>query len=324
MSLSDPPRRALLGLLSPAGPRARLLILTFHQVLAEPDPLHRSTPHVRAFAEQMQWLKDYCTVLPLPEAADGLREGRLPARAACITFDDGYSDNHDNAAPVLGSLGLPATFFVTGGAAEDGIMWNDLVIEGVRRAGGALDLGDLDLGSHRLGGDGERRAAIPAIIDKLKYRPLDERRAIAETVFSRAAGTPPPRLMMTRDQVASLAGRHFDVGAHTIHHPILKELSDGQARQEITDSRNWVRDVTGVAPRSFAYPNGRPGIDFTTGHEAMVREAGFSVAVSTRWAAATRGDSLFALPRFAPWERARSGYWSRLAKTLIRSYVGGD
>ena len=314
-------RRALLGLLSPEGARARLLILTFHQVAPEPDPLAPSVPDVRLFSEQMQWLKAYCTVLPLPEAAEMLKEGKLPARSACITFDDGYADNHDNAAPVLRKLGLDATFFITAGAVDDGVMWNDLVIEGVRSAEGCLDLRDLGLGEHPVSDSEARREAIAALIAELKYRQPPERRACAEAVFLRSGDTQFPRLMMTREQVASLGRSGFDIGAHTIGHPILKEIADDAARAEIEHSRDWVRDVTGSRPASFAYPNGRPGLDFTAEHERMVETAQFRVAVSTRWGAAHRGESLFALSRFAPWECHENGYWRRLGKTLARSYL---
>ena len=40
-------------------------------------------------------------------------------------------------------LGLTATFFIAGGAVDRGIMWNDLVIEAMRRAPAALDCGSI-------------------------------------------------------------------------------------------------------------------------------------------------------------------------------------
>ena len=127
-------------------------------------------------------------------------------------------------------------------------------------------------------------------------------------------------LMMTKEQVAALGSKGFDIGSHTINHPILKELSAESARQEIEASRDWVADVTGRKPTTFAYPNGKPGIDFDKSHEQMARDAGYEVAVSTRWGAARAGDSPFALPRFTPWERRKPAFWTRLLKTSARSY----
>lgn len=310
-------------MLSPAGGRARLMVLTFHQVPQDHDPMAPELPHARVFAEQMRWLASFCNVIPLPEAALRLKEQRLPARAACITFDDGYADNHEVAAPILAEVGLPATFFITGGAVERGIMWNDLVIEGLRRTSGTLDLTDLGFEAYRLADDATRRAAINKVLTSLKYQHVAHRRATAESIFTRAAGEEPPRLMMKQEQVAALSRHGFDIGSHTMSHPILKELSPADARQEIEASKDWVAGVTGHAPVSFAYPNGIPGKDFDASHEEMVHEAGFQVAVSTHWACAKSSDSLLALPRFTPWERDRTRYWLRLNKTLVLSYVGG-
>lgn len=323
MNAVDGLRRFALGLLSPAGSRGRLTILTFHQVPAQPDDIAPGTPHADVFAMQMQWLSTFCNVLPLAAAAQMLRDGKLPARAACITFDDGYSNNLEIVAPILRRLGLPATFFITAGAIEQGIMWNDLVIEGVRRGQGDVDLSGYGFGAYRLSDNAARQAAIRDIIEHLKYQPMEQRWSIAESLYSEIVEDSPPRLMMTKDEVAELGGQGFDIGAHTINHPILKELSAGDARMEIEASRDWVADVVGKAPTAFAYPNGKPGTDFDASHEAMVIDAGFDAAVSTRWAVAHRSDSSYSLPRCKPWERNKSGYWMRLVKTAVRSYVDG-
>ena len=67
----------------------------------------------------------------------------------------------------------------------------------------------------------------------------------------------------------------------------------------------------------FAYPNGKPGTDYLTDvHPALVRELGFDAAVSTRWAAARRGEDLFQIPRFTPWDRSRLKFGLRLLRNL--------
>lgn len=314
-------RRAALSLLSPAGRRARLQVLTYHRVLAGRDPLLPDEPDAAAFRAQMTALARLCSVLPLPEAARRLAAGTLPARAACVTFDDGYANNLEVAAPILENLGLPATFFIAGGAVDRGIMWNDLVIEAIRRAPSALDCGPIGGEAVPLPDGAARAAAVPQVLGSMKYRPLEERWTAAVALYERNVEGPPPRLMMTREQVRDLARRGFDVGGHTVSHPILATLPADEARREIAGSWQWVREVTGVAPRSFAYPNGRPGRDFGPEHAAMAREAGFEVAVTTEWGSARRGDDPMQLPRFTPWETDPAGLGSRLMKTTLRSYA---
>ena len=119
--------------LSPAGQYARLSILIFHRVLSMPDPLFPDEMHAQRFNEVCGWLKSWFNVLPLDKAVGHLKAGTLPCRAACITFDDGYSDNYHIAMPILQQHGLPCTFFIATGFMDGGCMWNDTIIEAVRR-----------------------------------------------------------------------------------------------------------------------------------------------------------------------------------------------
>src|ERR671921_486725 len=110
--------RSALRVVSPAGCRARLSILIFHRVAAEPDPLFPHEMHARRFDETCGWLEDWFNVVALDEGARRLRAGTLPDRALAITFDDGYGDNHDVALPILRNRRFPATFFVATGYVD--------------------------------------------------------------------------------------------------------------------------------------------------------------------------------------------------------------
>jgi len=159
-------------LLSPGGPRGRLTIMIFHRVLPEPDSLMPFEPDAPTFERRMRHLREWFNVLPLDDAVCRLKAGTLPPRALCITFDDGYADNHDVAFPILRDLGIHATFFIATGFLDGGCMWNDKIIESVRcLKGDTLDLRDLGLGFMRAGSADERIAAIESVIGQLKYSP---------------------------------------------------------------------------------------------------------------------------------------------------------
>jgi peptidoglycan/xylan/chitin deacetylase (PgdA/CDA1 family)/GT2 family glycosyltransferase len=65
------------------------------------------------FRVQLDTLARWGTVVPLELVANALAgRANLPPRAVVLTFDDGYADNLDVAAPELVRRGLPATFFV--------------------------------------------------------------------------------------------------------------------------------------------------------------------------------------------------------------------
>ena len=111
-----------------------LLILAYHRVLDETDPMRPDIPDREIFDSQMQALAEAFEVLPLGEAASLLEAGKLPPTAVAITFDDGYADNHRNALPILKRHGLAATFFSATDYLDGGCMFNDCVIEACRAA----------------------------------------------------------------------------------------------------------------------------------------------------------------------------------------------
>ena len=182
----------------------------------------------------MTWVKTWFNVLPLSAAVKGLRQGTLPARAAAITFDDGYADNCDVALPILKRLGVPATFFVATGFLNGGRMFNDTVIEAVRAVSTPeFDLRAAKLSCYRTGSPDEKRATIDAILNATKYLPQSERDDTVRAIQEAAGKTLPDDLMMTDDQLRTLRDAGMEIGAHTRTHPILAKCSKAEAESEI-------------------------------------------------------------------------------------------
>ena len=303
--------------LSPAGARGQLSILAFHRVLAEGDALFPEIPDASRFAEILTWLKRWFNVLPLDDAIDRLVRGELPERSASITFDDGYADNVTVALPLLKYSGLPAAFFIATGFLDGGRMWNDTIIEAIRRSGrDDVDLSQIGLPKFSIATPGERRNAIEHCIKALKYRPLPQRVADSEHVAAAAEATLPDDLMMTSTQVRTLHTEGMQIGAHTVSHPILTRLSRDAARAEIADSRTTLEQLIDAPVTSFAYPNGKAGDDYSDEHVTLLRDLGFAYGLSTNPGAAGRGSDLMQLPRFTPWDRTSLRFGARLLGNL--------
>jgi peptidoglycan/xylan/chitin deacetylase (PgdA/CDA1 family) len=314
--------RALGNMLSPGGARGRLVILIYHRILRARDPLLDDTIDAATFAQQMALLASNFNVLPLGEAVQRLARGRLPGRAACVTFDDGYADNHDVALPILKQSGIPATFFVATGFLDGGRMWNDTIIEVLRRAQGpTLDLSSLDLGAPPVSSIDERRTTVHRLLRAIKHRPPAERADIVERIASTIGQPLPGDLMMTRAQVRALYDAGMAVGGHTVTHPILTRISDQEAEAEMAEGKAMLEALIGGPVKLFAYPNGIPTKDFGPNHVALARRVGFSAAVTTSWGAARRTSDVFQLPRFTPWDRHPLKFNARLLLNTRRSAV---
>lgn len=296
--------------------RQQFTILIYHRVLPVQDPCRFGEVEAKHFDRQMRFLARHFTVLPLREAAERLKRGGLPQRACCITFDDGYADNLTVALPILEKYHLPATVFVATGYLDGGRMFNDSVIDAIANSPKHdLDLEPIGLSRFPLTSIDQKRAALGAILEKLKYQPPDQRTANVDRLVELAeCGPLPDDIMLTSQQVGELARRGVEIGGHTVAHTILTTLDDATAEREILAGKQQLESLIGKPVTTFAYPNGRPHRDYEARHVAMVRKLGFEVAVSTAHGVANSTSDIHQLPRFVPWGRSMTMLAARMMK----------
>jgi peptidoglycan/xylan/chitin deacetylase (PgdA/CDA1 family) len=94
--------------------RSRMLVVAFHRVndRLPADGLTCTSAQFEAFC---RFFRKYFRVVPFEEQVLACARGEDMGGTLSITFDDGYLDNIEVAAPILRKYRLPATFFVTTG-----------------------------------------------------------------------------------------------------------------------------------------------------------------------------------------------------------------
>lgn len=107
-----------------------------------------------------------------------------------------------------------------------------------------------------------------------------------------AMGVPASELMSAPHLRQWIAGRQ-EVGAHTRNHVRLPTLDTAACLTEIAQCKADLEYFTGAAVNHFCYPYG----EFTAEHVAMVQEAGYLSATTTRRGRSHTGDALLELPR---------------------------
>jgi len=290
-----------------------LSILIYHRVLDAPDSFLPGEVDITLFDQQLRWIKRIFNVVSLEEGVKKLGDGELPARALCITFDDGYKDNYTNALPILKKHNFPATFYVSTGFLDNGIMWNDSIIEAFRKTNELrLDLREFNLDKYDLGKD--KQKLLYDVIDRVKFLSFSDRLCAISEIKRQLNVRSPNNLMMTVDELQKLSCSGMEIGGHTVHHPILSKLDHEQARNEIVLGKEQLESITDKEVLSFAYPNGKPGRDYTKANVDIVRQAGFKVAVSTALGVATPSSDIYQLPRFTPWDKS-------IGKFMLRLYI---
>jgi len=114
--------------------------------------------------------------------------------------------------------------------------------------------------------------------------------------------------LMDESQVREWLSAGHQIGAHTCTHPRLSQLSEAQAKEEISASRKKLEDRFGVPIENFAYPYG----DYNENTVELVREAGFNTACTMHCGINLPTTSRFELKRWT------ARYESRNLKNLLR------
>ncbi|HEU4418825.1 MAG TPA: polysaccharide deacetylase family protein, partial [Planctomycetota bacterium] len=235
------------------------------------DPRNTTDPVV--FERQMKFLAAHRRVVPLTALAAELEHGRsLEPGSVVLTFDGGYLDNYAVAAPILASLGLPATFFVATGYIERGApQWIDALYSMyLARTEQALHLDatcELSLAldsfsrvSFDLRVQHDVDTSHARLCELLLEADFYQRRHLLAAVRSQLRPVvEPPRLTMNWEEVRALQAMHagFDIGVHTRDHLSLPMRSPARIGLELTRCIDDVREHTGAVPRLFSFPYGR-------------------------------------------------------------------
>jgi peptidoglycan/xylan/chitin deacetylase (PgdA/CDA1 family) len=313
--LSLAARRLALGpglRVRPAGPTFPVLV--FHRVNDSRDPFFPAVP-TQVFERRVAYLAHAYRVLTLEELVERMGRAELPRNALAITFDDGYRDTLTHAAPILAKHGVPATVFLaTGFIGSATVPWADRLALGLKTTR-AVSVRTPWGEAFALGSEQERLQALDRLLDHLKRVPDEDVRRILDGLFETLDVTDQTGfkdLMLSWDDVHALRGLGFTIGAHTVNHPILSRVSKERAWDEICGSRAMIESACGDAPRAFAYPNGRSE-DYSESVVRLVRDAGFTCAVTTRFGVNSQGTSPYELRRGGPWEADLPSFALKLA-----------
>jgi peptidoglycan/xylan/chitin deacetylase (PgdA/CDA1 family) len=252
-------------------------VLGYHGVRADDWPSGTMTfegLHVRVheLEEHCRLLRQSCHPISLRDWQSALNGGpSLPERPVLVTFDDGYRSVLTLASPILQRYAIPAVVFACSAPIErQQLFWYDAVA--------------------RLRGE--------AAVEPLKGVAFDEwQRLTTEDQLPATADDPHAPLSIV--ELRALAEQPgVEIGSHTTTHPILAHASLVVQREQLLHSKAQLEAWIAKPVTAFAYPNGRPGQDYTTETVNLARECGFTIAFSTRVGFAGVRESRWEFSRF--------------------------
>jgi peptidoglycan/xylan/chitin deacetylase (PgdA/CDA1 family) len=301
----------------------RGLILVYHRIAAlDSDPWGTSVQE-HNFREQLQVIREQTDPIPLQVMVNARSDRDLPPRPVSITFDDGYLDNLQTAAPLLAEFKMPATMFLTTGyfSAEREYWWDELdrLVLGPGPRPEVLEVEHKGRSYSWEAGNKTHSSTATETAWRAWEPALDPRQALYQSVYELLAPLPLEDKHAVLDQIRTWAGipaqlrknyrtvsksearelsarPEIEIGAHTVTHPVLSSLSPAEQRREIESSKSRLESLTGKRVTSFAYPYGKR-FHYSNTTTALVKKCGFTCACSNFWGVVTTRTSRFALPR---------------------------
>lgn len=259
-------RLGLLRILRQLRANRGLLVLAYHRV---GDPHHCpyneelysvTTP---GLADHVRLIQRWARIASLQELTENYLDGRAPGEPLVqLTFDDVYRDNFTIALPILKQAGVPATFFVPTGLIEQRhVPWWDRIAFAVKHSQvDRCQLGypeTMELTGLR---SNPRRAMIQVIRLYKRDANLDKERLVTalEQAIGVSALDDPRRgeLFASWSELREMMAAGMTLASHTHTHRLLGHLPYSEQREELERSREVLRQQTGVATTSVAYPVG--------------------------------------------------------------------
>jgi peptidoglycan/xylan/chitin deacetylase (PgdA/CDA1 family) len=288
------------------GSRRLPVILAYHRVVDDfVESARTSIPSLlisrQMLERHLDWVGRRYTFVDLDDLGARLESGDgLDAGLAAVTFDDGYSDFYDRAAPLLRKKGIPATtFVVTGlvGTAHPQIH-DRLYFLLTRRAGrrikrpwSGITLPNLD-----------RTTAYQATRTLIETLPLTALWQVIHTLEKEAATkeeqADSPR-SLNWEELDRIRRDGFIVGSHTRSHIVMTNEKRSCIGRELSESRAELETRLGTPVRHFAYPGGL----FDTGSVEEVARAGYRFGY-TGCSHRTVAHPMLTVPRTVLWENS--------------------
>ena len=222
----------------------RGLGLVYHEITQGPDRGEdRIVPPVDRdlFRWQLEYLVRHYRLVPASELQAAALERRPGERfPVTVTFDDDLRSHARLAMPALLEAGAPATFFVCGASLERPYAFWWETLERAARAG---------LVTPGAGG-------LQAEAARVQSMEAGDRDGMIEA-FERQLGPVPDEFGMPAADVEALSAAGFEIGFHTLRHPVLPTLRDHELDAAMVAGRAALESAAGRGLKAIAYPHGR-------------------------------------------------------------------
>lgn len=99
---------------------------------------------------------------------------------------------------------------------------------------------------------------------------------------------------MTEDQIKKCVDAGIEITSHSLNHPDMASLAETEAKRQLTESRDYLKNKFGVDVIGFVYPSGK----YSDLVVKILGEEGYKIAITTEYGEADlANDNMLLLPR---------------------------
>jgi len=273
----------------------------FHRVSDEVDRMWPPTP-TTLFRSVVAHIAKRYHVVNLEDYLLAAEPIKTKKQVAAISFDDGYKDNIEYAAPILDEYKCPASFYVTTDCIDKNIPTWTYVSDYLFKNTSAEKL-DLDIGfvpDNFRKNEFKTHAAKLDFASRLKswmksLSNKDRKEVLAHLQSKLSDVSAPANQMMNWNDLRQMRRGGHTIGSHTVSHPLLASVQDdSELLFELKESGERIKSELGAFPVSISYPIGSYDKRVMT----YSRQTGYKIGLTaeSRFYDTTEDDR-FAIPR---------------------------
>lgn len=213
-----------------------------------------SPEFLEAFIQNKQKTHQFISIDDLCRIKEG--KMKLSKKFILMTLDDGYLDNYELALPVFKKYNIPFVIYIASGLIDGIAMLWWYKLEELILKNNCISTGDGK--SYPCETIEQKEQVFLELRTKiLDIDPVNFKAEIINMLPEIAQTTDYYELMMNRDQINQISNEPLcTIGAHTVGHFNLKNLSDILVIEDIKQNKQTLKDITGKDIMHFAYPFG--------------------------------------------------------------------
>ncbi len=221
---------------------------------------------VDEFHSQMKIIKNNYSVHSIDDIVTFHNKGETwPNNSVVITFDDGFKNNFEIAAPILDDLKLPAVFYVCSGMiGTDKMFWVDMIEDCINRTNANnIKIRLIEEHFFNLNSESEKILSINKIKNFCKKSTTNEKNRIIAELINETKVSPTInsynnyQMMDWKELIALDQNKLFTIGGHTLNHEVMTAQSLEITKLDVKKTINLLKNYLDHDIIHFSYPEGQ-------------------------------------------------------------------